>query len=463
MSANPATPPTNLSSPRRQRRSIFGGLLLISIGILFLLHEHLPELGIWHLFSRYWPLLLILWGLAKLFDSLAADRAGESKPPLVTGGEMALVVALLLIVGGMISVDWIHRKNPDFSWGEGWFSQKYSTTEELPVQPVKPGSEIHVSTDRGNITVYADESNDLRIIAYKTATASSQYQAQKRAEQASVSIQSVAGGYEIQPIKTEQGNGAVKVDLEVHIPKQASVTAKSDRGDINISDVSGGLNISTESGDIEIHGAGGDVTAELHRGDARVSEVKGNVRVSGRGNVIELEDIGGDAAIDGEFYGPIRVNNVKNTTTYNSARTQLTLLHLSGRFEMDSGGLQISDVAGNAILSTHNRDVEVENVAGRLQIASTHGDVQVRYAQPPKEEVTITNDSGGVDLTLPAKASFEISAVSRSGDVQSDFEDSGLQLVNDNDTHKLSGKFGSRGPRIQIATTYGTISLRKGE
>lgn len=463
MSTYPATPPTSQGSLRGQRRSIFGGLLLISIGALFLLHEHLPELGIWHLFSRYWPLLLILWGLAKLFDSLAANRTGETRAPLVTGGEMALVVVLLLVVGGMISVDWIHRKNPDFSWGEGWFSQKYSTTEEFPVQSVKPGSEIHISNDRGNITVYTDEPNDLRVIGYKTATASNQNQAQKRAEQASVSIQSITGGYDIQPTNAEQGNGAVKVDLEVHVPKQTSVTAKSDRGDINISDVSGGLNISTESGDIEVHGAGGDVTTQLHHGDARISEAKGNVRISGHGNVVELEDIGGDVGIDGEFYGPIRVHNVKNTTTYNSARTQLTLLHLSGRFEMDSGGLEISDVAGNAILSTHNRDVAVENVAGRLQIANTHGDVQVRFEQPPKEEVSIANDSGAVDLTLPAKSGFEISAVSRSGDVQSDFEDSGLQLVNENETHKLNGKFGSRGPKIQIATSYGTISLRKGE
>jgi DUF4097 and DUF4098 domain-containing protein YvlB len=463
VSANQSTPPANVSGPRRRRRSIFGGMLLILIGVLFLLHEHLPELGMWHLFSRYWPVLLILWGLAKLFDTLAADRTGETKPPLVTGGEMALVVVLLLVAAGMISVDWIHRKNPDFSWGEGWFSQKYSMTEEFPVQSVPPSSEIHISTYRGNITVYADESKALRVIGYKTATASSQSQAQKRAEQASVSIRSVAGGYDIQPTNPERGNGAVRVDLEVHAPKQASITAKSDRGDINVSDVSGAANVSTESGGIEVHGAGGDVTAQLHGGDARVSEVRGSVHITGRGNVVELDDIGGDAGIDGEFYGPIRVNNVKNTTTYNSARTQLTILHLSGRFEMDSGGLQVSDVPGSLVLSTRNRDVEVENVAGRLQIANAHGSVEVRFEQPPKEEVSIVNDSGGVDLTLPAKAGFEISAVSHSGDVESDFEDSTLQLVNDKDTHKLSGKFGSHGPKIQIATTYGTISLHKGE
>ena len=103
----------------------------------------------------------------------------------------------------------------------------------------------------------------------------------------------------------------------------------------------------------------------------------------------------------------------------------------------------------------------MENVSGRLDIADTKGDIKVRFSQPPREDVTIADDSGEVDITLPSNSNFEISAVSQSGEVQSDFEDAGLKPRNENGTGRLSGKIGTGGPKIHIATSYGTIYLRK--
>jgi DUF4097 and DUF4098 domain-containing protein YvlB len=169
----------------------------------------------------------------------------------------------------------------------------------------------------------------------------------------------------------------------------------------------------------------------------------------------------GDAALEGEFFGPIRVRNVTKTTHYASQKADLTLVRLTGRLELDSGDINISDVGGLAKLRTHDKDVDVENVAGRLDITDTHGSVKVAYTQPPREQISIANESGDVDLTLPSRSQFEISAVCSSGDVQSDFEDPSLSLNNDTNTGRLTGKVGTGGPKIQIATTYGTIYLHK--
>jgi DUF4097 and DUF4098 domain-containing protein YvlB len=121
----------------------------------------------------------------------------------------------------------------------------------------------------------------------------------------------------------------------------------------------------------------------------------------------------------------------------------------------------VSDVAGFAKIVAHDKDIEVENVAGRLDIAGTHGDIKVTYAQPPREEVNIANGTGEVDLTLPSKSNFEISAISRSGDIQSDFETPSLKPADNNGTGSLTGKVGAAGPKISIVTSYGTIYLRK--
>ncbi len=88
-------------------------------------------------------------------------------------------------------------------------------------------------------------------------------------------------------------------------------------------------------------------------------------------------------------------------------------------------------------------------------------DLEVRFAQPPRSEIDVTNDSANVDLTLPAKSGFAIAAASRSGEIQSDFSDSSLKLVNENQTSKLVGQYGGHGPQIRLATSYGTIYIRK--
>ena len=118
-------------------------------------------------------------------------------------------------------------------------------------------------------------------------------------------------------------------------------------------------------------------------------------------------------------------------------------------------------MSGSAKLVTHSKDIEVENVSGRLDIADTKGDIKVRFSQPPREDINIADDSGEVDLTLPSNSHFEISAISQSGEVQSEFEDSSLKLENENGTGRLSGKIGGGGPKIHITTSYGTLYLRK--
>jgi hypothetical protein len=68
-----------------------------------------------------------------------------------------------------------------------------------------------------------------------------------------------------------------------------------------------------------------------------------------------------------------------------------------------------------------------------------------------------------VEVALPATSTFEISASSRSGDIQSDFGASGLNQQSGEDSSTLNGKVGTRGPKITITTSYGTIKLSKSE
>ena len=446
----------------RQRSSIFSGLLLILLGVLFLLARFHPDLRIWHLFWRFWPVLIILWGIAKLVDHLTAQRAGESQPPLLSGAEAALLVLVILVLAGMGIYSKVREKHPDMmNIDLDMFNHKTTQSQELPPQTIPAGAHVIVTTALGNIVAHSGDGNDLRVSVSETAEAANETAAGDLLKSLKVVIEKTNDGYSVHPVNQEGGTGRVSVDLDLTLPKSASLAATSRHGDVSISGLTGAVGATTQTGDVEIHNITSDVTAQLTKGDARIDDITGSVHITGRGNEIELNDVTGDATVQGEFFGPIRIRNVTKTTHYTSQAADLTLAHLTGQLELDSGAIDISDVAGFAKLVTHDKDIEVENVAGRLDIADTHGSIKVTYSQPPREEIDIANESGEVDLTLPAKSSFEISAISRSGDIQSDFEAPTLKLADDSGTGHLTGKIGSAVSKIQIATSYGTIYLRK--
>jgi hypothetical protein len=441
-----------------QRRSIFSGLLLILLGIVFLLFRFYPNIGLGRIIWHFWPVVIIVWGIAKLVDHLAARRTGE-RTSVLTGGEAALLIVVIFCLAGLGLADSV-RKRSDFEFNFHPFQQRYSESEALPAKKIPPGTHISIETRRGNISVHTTDGDELRVTVNKSASDSNESAADERMARAKTIIEQTAHGFSVHPTYEQGWEGPIEADLDVELPKQANVTAETDRGDVTVAGIGGTVDASTHSGDMEIHDIGSDVTATLQKGNLQISNIAGNLRVNGRGSEIDVSDVAGDASFDGEFFGPVRVRNIANTTRYLSQRSDLTLVHLTGRMELASG-LQISDVGGTAKLATHNKDIEIENVAGPLDIADSHGDIRVRYSHPPSADINIADDSGQIDLTLPAKSSFEISAVSRSGQVDSEFQDPSLQLVNDENTGKLTGKFASHGPKISIVTSYGTISLHK--
>jgi DUF4097 and DUF4098 domain-containing protein YvlB len=251
----------------------------------------------------------------------------------------------------------------------------------------------------------------------------------------------------------------------VQVPKGSSVAAHTAHGDIHASGIRGTIEARTEGGDIEITDAGSDVTATLQRGDARITRVGGNVRLTGRGDDVEIADVSGDATVDGIFLGSGLVRNVKGTARVTSPWLDVNVARLTGSLEGDAGEIKISNAAGSARIATHNKDIDVQDVTGRLDITDAHGDIRVGFSSPPREDVNIANDAGKVEVTLPANSSFAVSAISRSGEVESDFEQPSLQRSREQETGRLSGQFGGKAralvPRITIATSYGTVRLRK--
>jgi len=451
-----------MSNGKPRRRSIFGPVLLITLGTLFLLANLSPEIRVWRWLVDYWPLLLILWGLAKLFDYFAAQRAGDTRPRGMSGGEVFLLIVLVIVGLGITGTREFIIENPGV-WEEiEVFGHPYSYTEEL-VQPAKPGQEISIQAVRGDIVVQPEDIAEIRVLVKKTARSMDESEAQRRAQGVKVAIQETPVGYEVRPQVDSDSQRGVRVDLEVHVPKQSAIRAKTERGDVRITGTTGPVTVDSQRGDIEIRHIAGEVNVEMRRGDVRVVGVTGMVRITGRGSEIEVADITDEAAIQGEFYGPIRVKNVAKEVHFLSQRTDMTISELPGRMEMGSGATEVYDTPGSVSITTREKDITFENVGGRIRVENRRGDVFVRLRQAAKQEIEIANDSGAVELSIPSNSSFEISASSRQGEIESDFDQPGLVKKEDERTSTLEGKVGDRGPKIQLRTSYGPIRLRKSD
>jgi hypothetical protein len=264
-------------------------------------------------------------------------------------------------------------------------------------------------------------------------------------------------------VQPKGGDSRVSVDMDVVVPSKAAVTVRNENGDITIADMGTSLAINSGKGDIDVRGTNGDVNLDMRRGDAKVASTKGDVRISGTGGSVDVTDTTGNFTINGEFVGPIRAEKIGKGVRFVSRRTDLTLSQLSGHMEAGSGNMEIVDAPGNLILRTHEEEVNVENPGGKVKIDNRNGNIELRFSSPPKDDIDITNASASISISMPENSNFQIVADCHSGDIDSEFESDSLKktTTEGGDSH-LEGSYGkSRGPKITLHTTYGSISIHK--
>ncbi|MHA4812228.1 DUF4097 family beta strand repeat-containing protein [Flavitalea flava] len=108
--------------------------------------------------------------------------------------------------------------------------------------------------------------------------------------------------------------------------------------------------------------------------------------------------------------------------------------------------------------------IKLKNVTGPLVISTINGNVDVAFSELNKDKpVSITSVSGEIDVTVPARASFDLEMSTLSGNMYSDFE-----FPADNKQLKKVGGSSVRnqlnggGADLRIHTISGSIYLRKG-
>jgi len=439
------------------RRSFTGPVLLLTIGCLFLWHNLHPDARIFDAVSRYWPFLLIAWGLIRLIEvSIWRDpnvRRGFS------GGEVVLIILICLVGTGLWGV---REHAPRFVMGglEFWGSQY-----DYPVSATASGAgmkRIVFENPRGFIKVIGSDTKDVSITGHKTIRAFAKEDADRTDGDTAVEI--VPQGDRLM-VRTNQdrvrNNQRITDDLEITLPRGMSVESRSSSGDHEISDIDGDVEINTGRGDVHLTRIGGSARMDVGRSELiRIMDVKGRVDVQGRGNDLEMENIAGQVTVGGTFGGTVDLKNLAKPLQLEGQRgTELSAQAVPGRINMDLREFNARDVIGPMRLITRARDIKVEQVTHSLEVATERGDIELTPGKLPLPSIDARSGSGKVDLLLPDKATFQLDATAQRGDAVNDYGPS-IQRETEGRSATLKGKVGD-GPMIKLNARQGSISVRK--
>jgi hypothetical protein len=443
-------------------RSIVGPFILIALGALFLLNNIRPELNLFSLFAKYWPFLLIGLGVLRLLEVLA--YAAGSKPlPMrgLSGGEIFLLV-LVCIVGSMFFQ--VHRPWGPFRVGRHTMdifgeAFDYPTSQH---KGIGEKSRILFDNVRGNIRVNGGDAAEISITGHKTIRAYNKGDADKVNEQSPLEVL-VQGDRVI--VRTNQDRVSedhkVSNDLEVTVPRGASIEGRGRLGDFDITDIGGGVQIASDNAGVRLNKIGGNAKVDVKRSDiVRVVDVKGMVEVLGRGEDLELENIDGPVSVNGAFAGNLEFKNFSKPFHFESRNTDLRVERLPGRISMDLSALTGVNLIGPITLTSKSKDIKLEEFTQSVNLDLERGDIELRPRSVPlpKIEGRVRN-VGNIDLALPAQGKFELVVTTDKGEVRNEYNSAvGVGTEGRSQTMKISE---GGGPSIQVSTARGTVTVRK--
>ena len=448
----------------RRRRSLAGPLVLIVIGLLFLLRNFGVHIPVFHLFGRFWPLLLILWGAIRLIEYSMAPRYGYGRSGLGAG---SIILLILIVIFGVTAhetsgYNWNGMRDEigmDSDFGE-MFGNSYSFDDTLEQSFPAKGT-LRIVSDRGSLNIVPSDGQTVRVVVHKKLRASNQDEANKYNEQTKPQISATGGAVLINANTNGAGEHGVESDLDVFVPREALIDVASKRGDVTINDRKNDVKLAVQRGDVNLNDITGTAEVNIDKGSLRASKVTGDVNVEGHVDDATLDDIGGGVRLNGDFINDIRLSKIGKTVTFKSPRSDMTVASVPGDLDIDRESVRGNDIAGPSRLVTTSKSIHLENVSGDVQIETTNGDIEVQAAKKlPVGKMIVTGKHGDITLTLPSNAGFQVDANTRKGDISSDWDALKVESGGGG-ASSAKGTIGNGVSKLQVNSDTGDIRISK--
>jgi DUF4097 and DUF4098 domain-containing protein YvlB len=273
------------------------------------------------------------------------------------------------------------------------------------------------------------------------------------------------------------GLDGAHADLTVTLPANSGITVNVDRGDIHVSSIKDAVNATTNHGSVELDAITGPAAVDINSGGGSLTahSLNNGLNFRGRAGDVTLSEITGAVNLNGDIFGTTHIEHVNGSVHFHTSRSDLQFARVDGEVGLSGSSITAEQAQGPAVVSTTNRNITLERIAGDISVTNRNGTVDVTAA-PALGNVTIENRNGSVNATLPEHASFAVQAVTTNGKIDTNLSFSSTnnlpnQGYDDGDGRKgrnertLSGVVGLAvdAPTIHIRTGNGDISIMKAD
>jgi len=215
----------------------------------------------------------------------------------------------------------------------------------------------------------------------------------------------------------------VSISYTIETPADTELRARNGSGGIEVSDVKEPVILASGSGGVRVENAGDDLDLKVGSGGARASHVGGKVSFQCSSGRVNLEDV-----------------------------------HDEIRGSAGSGDIHIDRARGRVNVHTGSGEISVSGAAQDVSAGTGSGNVEVSGNPSPDAFWDLGTSSGRIELTVPAGASFSLTARTGSGSVQA-----GLPIMIEEQSRRmLRARVGDGRAHVNLQTSSGNIRIQQG-
>lgn len=218
-------------------------------------------------------------------------------------------------------------------------------------------------------------------------------------------------------------NNNLKVRYVVTLPKEFNVDLKTSGGSIAVEALKGEARSETSGGSLKFGQIDGFVFGRTSGGSINVSGAMGDVDVHTSGGGIQVGSASG---------------NVMAKTS--------------------GGSIKVGDIKGALTAKTSGGGISVNGAAGPVNAQTSGGSIQAAITTQPTGDCKFETSGGGIEVKMVEKVAMDLDAHTSGGSVSTEFP---VMMEGKVKNNELRGKLNGGGPRLNLATSGGSIRIRK--